>query len=175
MKLFQNKIQFLGHDIFNGIIKPILRSIKFANKFSNEIKDKKELQGFLSCLNYVIDFPLNLEKFANQYFNFQRLKKNPHAWSQEQIQIVKYINSKGKSLSCLGIPIPHAFMIVEIDASYKGFGLILKQRLNPNLQHLVRFHNGAWTGPQVHYSTIKKDVLSIVMHILKFQDDFAKV
>ena len=41
MKLFQTKVRFLGHDIYLGTITPISRSIEFANKFSDEIKDKK--------------------------------------------------------------------------------------------------------------------------------------
>jgi len=41
-------------------------------------------------------------------------------------------------------------MMVELDASDKGFGGILKQYLDPNLEQLVRFHSEAWTRPQVH-------------------------
>jgi len=42
--LFQTKIRFLGHDIYRGTIKPIMRSLAFAEKFPDEIKDKKQLQ-----------------------------------------------------------------------------------------------------------------------------------
>ena len=41
MLLFQAKIRFLGHDIYQGTIKPIMRSLVFADKFLDEIKDKK--------------------------------------------------------------------------------------------------------------------------------------
>ena len=51
MKLFQTKIRFLGLEIFQGKTKPIQWSIEFANKFPDEIKDKKQLQRLLSCLN----------------------------------------------------------------------------------------------------------------------------
>ena len=50
MKLFQTKIRFLGHEIFQGKTKPIQRSIEFVDKFPNEIKDKKQLQRFSGCL-----------------------------------------------------------------------------------------------------------------------------
>ena len=43
MKLFQTKIRFLGHEIFQGKTKPIQRSIEFADKFPDEIKDKKTI------------------------------------------------------------------------------------------------------------------------------------
>jgi len=56
MILFQTKIRFFGHNIYQGTIKPIQRSLAFADKFPNEIKDRKQLQKFLGCLNYVSDF-----------------------------------------------------------------------------------------------------------------------
>ena len=56
MVLFQTKILFLGHDIYQCTIKPIQRSLAFANKFPDEMKDRKQLQRLLGCLNYVLDF-----------------------------------------------------------------------------------------------------------------------
>jgi len=53
MILFQTKIRFLGDDIYQGTIKPIQRSLAFADKFPEEIKDREQLQRFLGCLNYV--------------------------------------------------------------------------------------------------------------------------
>ena len=41
INLFQTKIRFLGHHIYQGTITPIQRSIEFANKFPDEIKNKK--------------------------------------------------------------------------------------------------------------------------------------
>ena len=56
INLFQTKIHFLGHNIFQGTIVPINRAIQFADKFPNQIIDKTQLQRFLGCLNYVSDF-----------------------------------------------------------------------------------------------------------------------
>jgi len=41
--LFQTKIRFLGHNIFQGTIKPIQRELIFAEKIPNEIRDRKQL------------------------------------------------------------------------------------------------------------------------------------
>ena len=51
INLFQTKIRFLGHNIHQGTIIPIDRSIEFADKFPNHILDKTQLQRFLGCLN----------------------------------------------------------------------------------------------------------------------------
>ena len=43
MVLYQTKIRFPGHDIYQGTIKPIMRSLAFADKFPDEIKGKRQL------------------------------------------------------------------------------------------------------------------------------------
>ena len=55
INLFQDKIRFLGHNIYQGTLSPIDRAIQFADKFPDEIKDKNQLQRFLGSLNYVLD------------------------------------------------------------------------------------------------------------------------
>ena len=46
MKLCQTKIRFLGRDIHQGTIRPIARTIEFADKFPDEIKDKLNYNNF---------------------------------------------------------------------------------------------------------------------------------
>jgi len=166
MVLFQTKIRFLRHDIYQGTIKPIQRSLAFTDKFPNEIKDKIQLQSFLGCLNYVSDFFSNLRAPL-----FKRLQKKPLPWNEEHTKIVQHVKLRVKSLPCLGIPNSHAFMIVESYASDIGYGGILKQKAASQKEQLVRFHSGLWHGPQQKYSTIKKEILAIVLCISKFQDD----
>jgi len=38
--LFQDKIQFLGHNIYKGTLSLINKAIQFVDKFPDEIKDK---------------------------------------------------------------------------------------------------------------------------------------
>ena len=61
-------------------------------------------------------------------------------------------------------------LIVESNASNLGYGGILKQEYN-NQVHIVKYHSGIWLGAQINYSTVKKEVLSIVLCISKFQSD----
>ena len=35
----------------------------------------------------------------------------------------------------------------------------------------MRFHSGVWSGPQLNYSIVKKELLAIVLCIQKFQSD----
>ena len=109
MVLFQTKIKFLGHEISNGEIIPINRSIDFADKFPDEILDKTQLQRFLGCVNYIVDYYKNLATKA-----------------------VKLVKSKVKKLPCLALVSPYSFKIVETDASDLGYGGILKQKFKDN-------------------------------------------
>ena len=106
---------------------------------------------------------------------FDRLKSNPPPWSDVHTSLVKQIKSHVKTLPCLGIPTLGAFKIVEIDASDIGYGGILKQRVSSgSLEQIVHFYFGIWNSAQLNYNTIKKEILSIVLCISKFQSDLLK-
>ena len=91
MKLFQTKVRFLGHNIHQGTIIPIDRSIEFASKFPDEIKDKTQLQRFLGGLNYIADYYPKLAH--DSAILYTRLIKNP-PWSIEHTQAVQKIKLK---------------------------------------------------------------------------------
>ena len=38
-------------------------------------------------------------------------------------------------------------------------------------EQIVRFHSGSWSATQQNYSTIKKEILSIILCVSKFQND----
>ena len=83
-------------------------------------------------------------------------------------QVKKYV----KTLPCLGIPSESSFKVVQTDASNISYGGILLQRASPTSpEQIVCFHSGIWTPTQLTYSTIKKEILSIVLCISKFQSD----
>jgi len=128
MILFQTKIRFLGHDIFQGTVKTVIRSLEFADKFPDVIKDKKQLPRFLGCLNYVSNFFPKLKQLCAPLY--KRLRKKPIPWTDIHTNIIKQIKQKIKSLPCLGIPNPSTNMIVETNASDIGYGGILKQKIH---------------------------------------------
>ena len=103
---------------------------------------------------------------------FDWLQSNPPPWSDVHTSLIKQIKSHVKTLPYLGIPTVDAFKIVETDASDIGYGGILKQRVSPeSSEQIVSFYFGIWNNAQLNYSTIKKETLSIVLCISKFQSD----
>ena len=168
IKLFQTKIRFLGHYISQGMIVPIERSLDFASKFPDQILDKNQLQRFLGSLNYVADFFPNLHQICKPLH--QRLKKNPKPWTDKHTNIVQIIKKQVMHLPCLHLADPNAFKIVETDASDEGYGGILKQKIG-STEKIVQFTSHKWNDTQQKYSTIKKEILAIVLCISKFQSD----
>ncbi|GAV68128.1 LOW QUALITY PROTEIN: hypothetical protein CFOL_v3_11631, partial [Cephalotus follicularis] len=69
-------------DLINKItITPKERSITFADKFPDEVKDKKQLQTFLRSLNYVANFYKDLAKDSKHLFDRKEstiMVKNPN-------------------------------------------------------------------------------------------------
>nr|KYP75455.1 polyprotein [Cajanus cajan] len=92
-----------------------------------------------------------------------KLRKNPKPWTPELTKIVQEVKAQVKTLPCLGIPHPEAQLIVETDASDQGYGGILKQKIDTHPDQIVRYHSGIWNPAQSKYSTIKKEILSIVL------------
>ena len=78
-------------------------------------------------------------------------------------------------MPCLGIHTINAFKIVETDALDIGYKGILKQLVSPDSsEQIVRFHSRGWNIAQINYTTIKKikkEILSAVLCISKFQSD----
>ena len=170
IKLYQTRVRFLGFDIHHGVIKPIDRAIHFADKFPDQILDKTQFQRFLGSLNYISDFYQNLRQQCKPLFD--RLRTNPPPWTPAHTSVVQEIKKYVKTLPCLKIPSVNSFKIIQTDASNIGYGGILLQCVSPNSpEQIVCFHLGIWTPTQLNYSTIKKEILSIVLCISKFQSD----
>ena len=84
------------------------------------------------------------------------------------VLIIKTVKPRVKNLPCLTNT--EAFKIVETNASDIGYGGIRKQR-DGNHEMLVRYTSRTWNITELIHNTIKKDILSIVLCISKFQDD----
>ena len=107
INLFQDKIRFLGHNIYKGTLSPIDRAIQFADKFPDEIKDTNQLQRFLGSLNYVSNYFQGLRKICKPLS--KRLEKNPPPWTNRHTMIIRQIEKYVKQLPCIVIPSPQDF------------------------------------------------------------------
>jgi hypothetical protein len=168
ISLFQTRVRFLGHYIYQGTVTPIERSLTFTNKFPDKITDKTQLQRFLGSLNYVLDYYPNISRLAKPLHD--RLKTNLIPWSDLHTDLVKQIKKQVQTITLLHLANPLAPKIVETDASDLGYGGILKQ-VQDNKVQILQYTSAHWNVCQKIYSTIKKEILSIVLCITKFQSN----
>jgi len=168
ISLFQTRVRFLGHYICQGTVTPIERSLTFTSKFPDKITNKTQLQRFLGSLNYVLDYYPNISRLAKPLH--ARLKTNPTPWSDLHTDLVKQIKKQVQTIPLLHLANPSAPKIVETDASDIGYGGILKQ-VQGNKEQILQYTSAHWNDCQKNYSTIKKEILSIVLCITKFQSD----
>jgi hypothetical protein len=126
------------------------------------------LQRFLGSLNYVLDYYPNLSRLVKPLHD--RLRKEPVPWSDLHTSIVKQIKQQVQTIPLLHLANPLAPKIVETDASDLGYGGILKQVTN-NKEQILQYTSAHWNDCQKNYSTVKKEILSIVLCITKFQSD----
>ncbi|KAA0066357.1 Enzymatic polyprotein [Cucumis melo var. makuwa] len=113
-----------------------------------------------------IDDVLVFSNTVDQHFKHLRvflnvIKSNGLVVSQPKIKLfqtkIRFLDEQAK-------------LIIDTDASDIGYGGILKQEFNEKIS-IVRYHSGIWNSAQKNHSTIKKEVLAIVLSVQKFQGD----
>ncbi|GAV79394.1 hypothetical protein CFOL_v3_22859, partial [Cephalotus follicularis] len=90
--------------------------------------------------------------------------------TNEHTQLIKQIKLYAKEIPCLHLASPLTFKIIETDVSDIGYGGIIKQLIN-NKEQLVQYTNETWNNTQRNYATVKKEILTIVLCVQKFQSN----
>jgi hypothetical protein len=121
MKIYKEKINFLGHEIGEGKIYLQDHIAKKILQFLDVMNDKKVLQQFLGIVNYARNYIDNLAKLAGPLY--AKLRKNSQKYfTSEDINLVKIIKDKVKDLKPLELPLDDHYFIIETDASKEGWG-----------------------------------------------------
>lgn len=172
MELFRVRISVLGYEIYNGSYSAMGHSLQFVHNFPDEIRDVKQLQRFLGCLNYISHF---YEKCAqDRKILNKRLKKNPPAWDDSCTKAVQSIKQKVKNLPILHLFVEGLDTEVYSDASDDGWGATLIQKADSSdkkiKRNLCRYASGTWNDTQQKWHINKKEMAAILLVVKKFHD-----
>nr|KYP44595.1 polyprotein [Cajanus cajan] len=148
--------------------KPLNKALKWIRY---PLPNKSELINRIYNATIFSKFDMKSGYYQIKVKESEKLRKNPKPWTPELTRIVQEVKAQVKTLPCLGIPHPEAQLIVETDASDQGYGGILKQKIDNHPEQIIKYHSGIWNPAQSKYSTIKKEILSIVLCMNKFQHD----
>ncbi|XP_063390024.1 uncharacterized protein K02A2.6-like [Cydia fagiglandana] len=173
LKLKKKKCDFLSRQVEylgfivdeNGVrvnpdkIKPIVNMPHPTNT--------TELKSFLGMVNFYGKFVKNLSGYLGPLYEL--LKKGRHfTWGKIQNDAFEYV----KKLLCSTEVLAHYDMtrttVVTCDASARGLGAILAQRLPGGEERVVAYASRALTEHEKHYSQIHKEALSIIYAVDKF-------
>ena len=118
-KLLQKEIEYLGLILKeNGELSLAPHTQEKIQAFPNELSDRKQIQRFLGCLNYIASegFFKDLAK-ERKHLQKKISEKIPWSWTKTDSDIVKTIKEKIQVLPELYNPTKEDFLIIETDAS----------------------------------------------------------
>lgn len=167
-RFLERKIEYLGHLIENGSVKPSERKITAVKNFPKST-NVRDLQRFLGLAGYFRKFVPRYSMIARPLSNL--LKKDVTFYFGEKqncaFHELKDILSRDPVLRLYRI---EADTELHTDASKLGFGAILMQR-DPDDQrfHLVYYASWKTTDVEARYSSYELEVLAIIKSLRKFR------
>ncbi|XP_043499972.1 uncharacterized protein LOC122522763 [Polistes fuscatus] len=144
-KFLREEIEFLGHVVWNGSIRPLPTKIKALQRFS-EPKNRKQIQSFLGLTGY-------FRKFIKDY-----------------AKIARPLSDLLKAEPVLRIYDPGAMTELHTDASIDGFGAVLLQKYdNENNYPPVHYMSYKTSEAKRRYHSYELEVLAIIKAVQKFR------
>ncbi|AAP78924.1 putative multifunctional pol protein [Cestrum yellow leaf curling virus] len=172
-------IDFLGLTLQeNGEIKLQPNVLEKLELFPDAIEDRKQLQRFLGCLNYIADKGF-LKEIAKETKNLYPKVSitNPWHWSDLDSKLVNQIKKKCKDLSPLYFPKPEDYLIIETDASGDTWAgclkaaelLFPKGTKNKVVERLCKYTSGIFSSAEQKYTVHEKETLAALKTMRKWK------
>ena len=155
------EIDFLGHWMTPTSIKPWNKKVDAILKM-NPPTTIKELCSFLGLNNYYHDmWPQRMDILAPLT---ALTGKAPFRWTQIEQTAFNQMKALVTSDALLHYPDHNQHFEIEMDASDYQFGTVIKQHSRP-----VAYFSRKLTPAQQNYTTIKKELLSIIETFREFR------
>jgi len=161
-------IEFLGHQVSKGCVKPNLDKID-AIVGASRPQTKKQLRSFLGLAGYYRKFVPNFSAIAVPLTDRTRKgESNNVKWEEPQekaFQTLKAVLSKAPILHLPDVEKP---FILRTDASDTGVGGVLMQEVGGK-KFPVAYASKKLLPRERAYSTIEKECLAVVWAVQKFE------
>ena len=160
------EIQFLGHNIGRGLIRPISENI--GKILSIQVpKTKKQVRGIIGLVNFYAKFIPNIADLLSPLHELTK-KGQPERvmWGEECQASLSRIQELISSRPALIVPDIDDLFFVQTDASGSGLGCVLLQRRDGSLRP-CRFHSRKLFPRETRYAVIEREALAIVWGLQK--------
>ena len=161
-----HEIQFLGHMIGGGVLRPMSDNV--GKILSIKIpKTKKQVRGIIGLINFYSKFVKNLADLLAPLHELTR-KGCPEkiVWTEQCQSCLDRIQTIISSEPVLIVPDVNDQFFVQTDASGDGIGCTLLQRRDGLLKP-CRFHSRKLLPREANYSVIERECLAIVWALQK--------
>ena len=166
--LAYDEIEFLGHVIGNGQLKPRMAKIE-AVRNAPRPETKSQLRSYLGLTGYYRAFIPNYAMVACPLTD--RVKKgepNKVRWEDSQERAFQTLKDKLTNSPILQLPDLSKPFILRTDASDVGIAAVLLQETNEQ-KFPVAYASKKLTTCQRNYSVIERECLAIVWAVQKFE------
>ena len=161
-------IEFLGHQVSQGCVKPNLDKIEAIVKAPRP-QTKKQLRSFLGLAGYYRKFVPNFSAIAVPLTDRTK-KKLPNIvqWEEPQELAFQTLKAALANAPILHLPDVEKPFILRTDASGTGIGGVLMQEVG-NQKFPVAYASKKLLPREKNYSTIEKECLAVVWAVQKFE------
>ncbi|KMQ91095.1 blastopia polyprotein [Lasius niger] len=166
--LLQIKVEYLGHVIENGCIRPSERKTEAVRSFPTPTSIR-QIQSFLGLTGYFRKFIPGYSMIARPLSNLLRAETRFRFDTREKSSFdhLKLILANKPVLNLYRVG---AETELHTDASMHGYGAILLQRSNGDgALHPVYYASGKTTPAEEKYTSYELEVLAIVKSLKKFR------
>jgi hypothetical protein len=153
----KTRIEYLGLILAEGKVELQENVLKSLQNFPDEILDKRKLQRFLGCLNYIIHF---YEQQAKDARILQRKLRGKIAWNSRMTATVQIIKQKVQNLPKLHLPSQALPFILEIDASDDVWACVLLQK-HTRREEVCMYTSGCFKDVEERYPSSHKEILIV--------------
>lgn len=164
-KLFKTEIEFLGHGISKGNIRPGMNKLE-AIKKAPRPENLTQLRWYLGFLNYYSHFIPNLSTELAPLYELTR-KGVVFKWSDECENCFirsKDLLSRNHVLVLYDSRKP---IVLQCDASPYGVGAVLSHVID-GVQRPILFASSTLTKAEQNYSQLHREALAIIFGVKKF-------
>ncbi|GFU95740.1 retrovirus-related Pol polyprotein from transposon 17.6 [Trichonephila clavipes] len=166
-QFLRRKVEFLGHVVENGTIRPSIAKTIAVKKFPVPTT-VKQVQSFLGLTSYFRKFIPAYSQIAKPLSDLTR-KDNPFMFEQPQMEAFEKLKKLLTESPVLSIFQQGRTTELHTDASQQGYGTVLLQEAEDGKLHPVQYMSQKTTPAEEKYSSYELEVLAVVNALKKFR------
>ena len=165
-QFFKEKVNYLGHTLSAEGIRPLLNKVEAILNAPNPT-NVSELKSFLGMLNFYGKFLPNLATELSPLYGLLH-HNTAWNWSKKCEKAFLYAKKLFNEDNVLVHYNPSMPLVLSVDASPYGLGVVLSHRMKDGSEKPVAFASRTLSHAEKNYAQIEKEGLAIVFGVKKF-------